>query len=100
VFSWIVHKSRKDRDKVNAQVMKDPRLVPMMDPKTCFSTASACSGVASRPSSSSGPALFNWVLLGGDNQQVQQSTNAIPDDEARLTTASSIRPIFDPRTSS
>lgn len=25
-FSWIVFKSRKHRDKVNAQVMKDPRL--------------------------------------------------------------------------
>lgn len=25
-FSWIVYKSRKDRDRVNAKVMKDPRL--------------------------------------------------------------------------
>ena len=30
-FSWIVYKSRKDRDRVNAKAMKDPRLV--MDPK-------------------------------------------------------------------
>ena len=29
-FSWIVYKSRKDRDKVNAKVMKDPRLADMM----------------------------------------------------------------------
>ena len=34
VFSWIVYKSRKQRDSVNAKVMKDPRLAPMMDPKT------------------------------------------------------------------
>lgn len=33
VFSWIVYKSRKHRDKVNAKVMKDPRLAAMMDPK-------------------------------------------------------------------
>ena len=34
VFSWIVYTSRKQRDRVNAKVMKDPRLVAMMDPKT------------------------------------------------------------------
>ena len=33
VFSWIVYKSRKHRDRVNAQVMSDPRLASMMDPK-------------------------------------------------------------------
>jgi uncharacterized protein YbaA (DUF1428 family) len=33
VFSWITYKSRKDRDRVNAKVMKDPRLAKMMDPK-------------------------------------------------------------------
>jgi uncharacterized protein YbaA (DUF1428 family) len=33
VFSWIVFKSRADRDRVNAKVMKDPRLKDM-DPKT------------------------------------------------------------------
>ena len=32
-FSWIVYKSRKHRDRVNAKVMKDPRLADMMDPK-------------------------------------------------------------------
>ena len=32
-FSWIVYKSRKHRDTVNAKVMKDPRLASMMDPK-------------------------------------------------------------------
>jgi uncharacterized protein YbaA (DUF1428 family) len=31
-FSWIVYKSRKDRDRVLAKVMKDRRLAPMMDP--------------------------------------------------------------------
>jgi uncharacterized protein YbaA (DUF1428 family) len=29
VFSWIVFKSRKDRDRINANVMKDPRLANM-----------------------------------------------------------------------
>lgn len=33
VFSWIVYKSRAHRDRVNKQVMKDPRLASMMDPK-------------------------------------------------------------------
>jgi len=33
VFSYVVYKSRKQRDRVNAKVMKDPRLANMMDPK-------------------------------------------------------------------
>jgi uncharacterized protein YbaA (DUF1428 family) len=33
VFAWIVYKSRAHRDRVNAKVMKDPRLADMMDPK-------------------------------------------------------------------
>lgn len=33
IFSYIVYKSRKDRDKVNAKVMKDPRLADMMSGK-------------------------------------------------------------------
>jgi uncharacterized protein YbaA (DUF1428 family) len=33
VFSYIVYKSRAHRDRVNAKVMKDPRLAGMMDPK-------------------------------------------------------------------
>ena len=32
-FSWIVYKSRAHRDRVNAKVMKDPRLLKMMDTK-------------------------------------------------------------------
>jgi len=32
VFSWIVYKTRKDRDRVLKKVMKDPRLAKMMDP--------------------------------------------------------------------
>ena len=32
VFSYIVYKSRAHRDRVNAKVMKDPRLAKMMDP--------------------------------------------------------------------
>lgn len=33
IFSWIVYKSRKDRDRVNKLVMKDPRLANMMKGK-------------------------------------------------------------------
>jgi len=32
-FTWIVYKSRKQRDRVVAKVMKDKRLASMMDPK-------------------------------------------------------------------
>jgi uncharacterized protein YbaA (DUF1428 family) len=32
-FSFIVYKSRADRDRINAKVMKDKRLAKMMDPK-------------------------------------------------------------------
>jgi uncharacterized protein YbaA (DUF1428 family) len=34
VFAWIVYKSRAHRDRVNAKVMKDPRLADMIDPKS------------------------------------------------------------------
>ena len=33
IFAWIVYKSRAHRDRVNAKVMKDPRLMAMRDPK-------------------------------------------------------------------
>jgi uncharacterized protein YbaA (DUF1428 family) len=33
VFSWILYKSRSQRDRVNAKVMKDPRLAKMMEGK-------------------------------------------------------------------
>jgi uncharacterized protein YbaA (DUF1428 family) len=33
IFSYIVYKSRAQRDRINAKVMKDPRLAKMMDPK-------------------------------------------------------------------
>ena len=33
VFAWIVFRSRRDRDRINDLVMKDPRLAAMMDPK-------------------------------------------------------------------
>jgi len=33
-FSWIVYKSRKQRDAVNAKVMKDPRIARMMGPES------------------------------------------------------------------
>ena len=31
MFSWIVYKSRAQRDRVNAKIMKDPRIAKMMD---------------------------------------------------------------------
>jgi len=34
VFSWITYKSRAHRDRVNAKVMKDPRLTESMDSKS------------------------------------------------------------------
>ena len=34
VFSWIVYKSRGHRDRVNAKVMKDPRIKAMNDWKS------------------------------------------------------------------
>ena len=33
IFAWILYKSRKQRDSVNAKVMADTRLAHMMDPK-------------------------------------------------------------------
>ncbi|HET7204772.1 MAG TPA: DUF1428 domain-containing protein [Steroidobacteraceae bacterium] len=33
VFSYVVYKSRKDRDRINAKFMSDPRLKKYMDPK-------------------------------------------------------------------
>jgi uncharacterized protein YbaA (DUF1428 family) len=33
VFSWIVYKSRAQRDSILKKVMADPRLADMMDPK-------------------------------------------------------------------
>lgn len=34
MFAWIVFKSRAHRDRVNAKVMKDPRLADSMDAKS------------------------------------------------------------------
>lgn len=33
VFSWIVYKSRKERDRIHALVMKDPRITAMFKSK-------------------------------------------------------------------
>jgi uncharacterized protein YbaA (DUF1428 family) len=33
IFAYIVYQSRAQRDRVNAKVMKDPRLAKMMNPK-------------------------------------------------------------------
>jgi uncharacterized protein YbaA (DUF1428 family) len=33
VFSYIVYKSRKQRDQVNAKIMKDPRIAALCDPQ-------------------------------------------------------------------
>jgi uncharacterized protein YbaA (DUF1428 family) len=34
VFSWILYRSREERDRINAKVMEDPRAKELMDPKT------------------------------------------------------------------
>ena len=35
IFSWVVYKSRAHRDRVNARIMKDPRIAAMMtDPES------------------------------------------------------------------
>jgi uncharacterized protein YbaA (DUF1428 family) len=40
VFSWILFRSRAHRDRVNAAVMKDPRIAELCDPKAMpFETA-------------------------------------------------------------
>ena len=45
VFSWIVYKSKADRDRVNKKVMNDPRLASMMDPKAMpFDPRRMCMG--------------------------------------------------------
>jgi uncharacterized protein YbaA (DUF1428 family) len=36
VFSWIVYRSRADRNRVNKKVMSDPRIVRMMKVKMPF----------------------------------------------------------------
>lgn len=36
VFAWIVYRSRKHRDQVNAKVMQDPRILKMMGKKMPF----------------------------------------------------------------
>ena len=36
VFSWIVYASREERDRINAAVMKDPRLADMSPDKMPF----------------------------------------------------------------
>ncbi|TWT10886.1 DUF1428 domain-containing protein [Reyranella sp. CPCC 100927] len=33
VFSWIVYKSRAQRDRINAKVMKDPRMDALVGPE-------------------------------------------------------------------
>ena len=34
IFAWVVFKSRAHRDRVNAKVMKDPRITNSCDPKS------------------------------------------------------------------
>lgn len=33
VFSWITYRSKAERNRVNAKVMKDPRIAAMCDPR-------------------------------------------------------------------
>lgn len=39
VFSWIAFKSRAHRDRINAKVMKDPRIIAMMNEPMPFDPA-------------------------------------------------------------
>lgn len=34
ILAWIIYESREHRDRVNAAVMADPRMKPMMNPDT------------------------------------------------------------------
>jgi len=45
-FSWITYKSKKQRDRVNAKIMKDPRMLAICGPdQTPFDIAKmACGG--------------------------------------------------------
>ena len=61
VFSWIVYKSKAHRDRVNAKVMKDPRLAKMMDPKR-DAVRHEAHGV--RRVQGLGEPLSSWVGLG------------------------------------
>ncbi len=45
IFSWIAYKSKAHRDKVNAKVMKDKRMLNMMDESVkIFETKRMCYG--------------------------------------------------------
>jgi uncharacterized protein YbaA (DUF1428 family) len=55
IFSYIVFRSRADRDRVNARVMKDPRLAKMMDQQMPFDVKRMLYGGSRR---SSKPKLF------------------------------------------
>jgi uncharacterized protein YbaA (DUF1428 family) len=59
VFSWITFKSRVHRDRVNAKVMKDPRLANRI-PNRCPLMLSVCLMVASKSSWT----LTNLIALG------------------------------------
>ncbi|HXX84589.1 MAG TPA: DUF1428 domain-containing protein [Casimicrobiaceae bacterium] len=55
-LAWVVYRDKGERDRINKAVMEDPQFKESMDLRRCPLTASACSGVASRPSSGSRPA--------------------------------------------
>lgn len=44
VFSFVIYKSRAHRDRVNAKVMKDPRLAKMMNDAMPFDAKRMCYG--------------------------------------------------------
>jgi len=43
-FSWIVYRSKADRNRVNARVMKDPAMVKMMNDKMPMDPKRMCMG--------------------------------------------------------
>ena len=44
IFSWIVYKSKADRNRVLKKVMNDPRLTPDIVPEMPFDMKRVCSG--------------------------------------------------------
>jgi uncharacterized protein YbaA (DUF1428 family) len=54
-LAWVVYRSKEDRDRAAKAVMEDPDSRSRWTLRKCHSTASGCSGAASKPSPSSRP---------------------------------------------
>ena len=47
VFAWIIYRSRRHRDQINARVMSDPRLLKMCDSRRTYPESALASVVTS-----------------------------------------------------